>query len=125
MNFFRDASIDWKYILIITIFGLIVGASLTWYQLWQNNKLGTEAQISKPPERVADFSLTVNYLTKKMAIGGVATYDIQITFLNNFNTIDTDLWLTGIPAGITARYTPDPLPHSRRCISRCSREWPK
>lgn len=103
MHVLQSTQINWKYILIITFSGLVVGVSLTGYHLRQN----------KPEmnEITPDFSFTVNPLTQKMATGDTVSYDTHVNFLNGFSSTNIDLWIGGLPSGITATYAPDPLSH--------------
>ncbi len=105
MNIFKDSKINWRYSLIVVVLGLVVGG-LIWYQWWQG-KPGDEAV----EEKASDFSFIASPLIQKIAVGDTASYDAEITFLNNFNSTNIDLWVKGEPAGITATYAPDSLSH--------------
>ena len=67
--------------------------------------------IAVVPAGPPDFSLSVEPLTQTMAPLDSITYLAGVLFLNGFDSTSTNLWVTGVPAGVTATYSPNPLPH--------------
>lgn len=57
------------------------------------------------------FSLEINPKINTMEVRGAVSYDAEITFFNDFNSTDIELWAKGAPKGITVQYIPRKLSH--------------
>ncbi len=126
-------------LIIIVIATVIIGAGIGGFLVFRDKKTPSPQEVSPQAsgeaiepreesgvtttvsERVMQeetdgrqtprFSFIASPSTQNIAAGGAASYEAQVTFLNDFNSTAVDLWVTGVPAGMTARYAPDPLPH--------------
>jgi hypothetical protein len=67
--------------------------------------------ISVETAAAGDFTFTASTTSVTMSPGGSASMSAEVAFVNGFTSTDTDLWVTGAPAGVTAVYAPDPLTH--------------
>ena len=67
--------------------------------------------ISVESAGAGDFTFTATPPTTTMSPGGSAIVSTEVAFVNGFTSTDTDLWVTGLPAGVTGVYAPDPLTH--------------
>ncbi|MGH2636157.1 MAG: malectin domain-containing carbohydrate-binding protein [Actinomycetota bacterium] len=70
------------------------------------NAIAVESATSTP-----DFTFAASPATVTTAPGGTATFTAEVAFVNGFTSTNTDLWVTGLPAGATGVYAPDPLTH--------------
>lgn len=97
---------NWKYIYRTLLLASLVVGGLFLYQWWQGGQ-----NVEAPAVYLPDFSFTVSTPHMKIAVGSTASYDAHIAFLDDFNSTSVALWARGVPAGITAIYAPNPLPH--------------
>ena len=67
--------------------------------------------ISVESAAAGDFTFSATPTTTTMSPGGSATFSAEVAFVNGFTSTDVDLWVTGVPSGVTAVYAPDPLTH--------------
>ena len=58
-----------------------------------------------------DFVFTASPGSQTIAPGGSVIFTVNVSFTNGFTSTDVDLWTTGLPAGVTGTYSPDPLTH--------------
>ncbi|HEY3057907.1 MAG TPA: malectin domain-containing carbohydrate-binding protein [Chloroflexota bacterium] len=76
-----------------------------------HSQVVTLVVISQP-----DFSLSVSPLGQDVSAGGLSVdYDVRLTPLNQF-TDPVSLSLTGLPVGVTATYSPQPLTSSQSSL---------
>ena len=68
------------------------------------------------PVGTPDFSFRVQPLTQTMAPSDSIMYLASVSFLNGFTSSSISLSVTGLPAGVTATYSPNPLPHEGSAI---------
>ena len=69
------------------------------------------AAISMESIDTTDFSLAATPGSATVSPDGTATFMAEVTFASGFTSTDTDLWVTGLPAGVTGIFAPDPLTH--------------
>jgi len=62
-----------------------------------------------PPS--AGFSLSASPASQTIGLTGSVGYEATVTFATGFTSADVALSVAGLPQGITAVYSPNPLPH--------------
>lgn len=77
---------------------------------------GSSSAVGNPPHPAPDFSLGVTPSTQTMAPNGAATFNVDITFLNGFTSTSVAFLITGLPAGVSGVFSPNPLPHEGRSV---------
>jgi hypothetical protein len=63
---------------------------------------------------VPDFAFTVLTPSRQVPTTGRTIFDIDVKYLNGFTSSSIDLWLSGVPAGVTGHYIFDPMAHQGR-----------
>ena len=58
-----------------------------------------------------DFSLTIDQPTLTLPSSGEGFYEIDIAYLHTFTSSNIDLWVEGLPEGVSGRFQLDPLVH--------------
>lgn len=58
-----------------------------------------------------DFTFVATPAILSLGIGSSDTFTATVWFVGGFDSMLVDLWVTGVPVGVTATYDPDPLPH--------------
>jgi uncharacterized protein DUF4082/concanavalin A-like lectin/glucanase superfamily protein/Big-like domain-containing protein/galactose oxidase-like protein/Kelch motif protein len=76
----------------------------------------TEIQSDMNTALVNDFTFTASPATRTISPNGSASYDADVAFLDGFTSNNVDLWVTGLPQGVTGIYAPDPLPHQGKSV---------
>jgi hypothetical protein len=76
----------------------------------------TEIQSDMNTALVNDFTFTASPSTRTISPNGSASYDADVAFLGGFTSNNVDLWVTGLPQGVTGIYAPDPLPHQGKSV---------
>ena len=69
------------------------------------------AAIAVESATAADFTFAANPTSVTMSPGGTGTFTTEVAFVGGFTSTNTDLWVTGLPTGLTAIFAPDPLTH--------------
>ncbi len=67
--------------------------------------------IAVESNETPDFTFSATSSSATTAPAGTATFTVQVAFINEFTSTDTDLWVAGLPAGFSGIYAPDPLSH--------------
>jgi hypothetical protein len=60
---------------------------------------------------IGDFTFTASPPSVTMSPAGSGNLSTEVVFVNGFTSTDTDLSVTGLPAGVTGIFAPDPLTH--------------
>lgn len=123
--FIRSSQSSWAYLALVGALALGVGA-LTLYGENYGTEYGTEdtkiaalkfvGKGAKAKKKVPDFSFVPTVLTPKIAVGGEVSFGMQTAFRNGFNSTKTDLWVKGLPEGVSGAFMPNPLPHQGAAV---------
>lgn len=94
----------------VTAFVVIAGAAFA------GCDSSSVTEQTPPGEDEPDFSISVNPLAQAMEPDDTIHFNVDIGFLDGFSSTNIDLWVSGLPAGVTATFVPDPLPHQGRSV---------
>jgi hypothetical protein len=73
-----------------------------------------QADMTTPIGAAPDFSFAAYPSPKTIEPDGATFYEAEVTFLNGFTSYEVVFWVTGLPAGVTGEYAPNPIPHQGR-----------
>ena len=63
---------------------------------------------------IPDFAFIVLTPSRQVATTGRTLFDIDVVYLNGFTSSNVNLWLSGVPAGVTGSYIFNPMAHQGR-----------
>lgn len=58
-----------------------------------------------------DFTFTASPASQIMGVNDTIQYEADLTFVAGFNSNSTQLWVSGLPSGVTGVYNFNPVPH--------------
>lgn len=95
---------------------VIIPLSLTLFWLACTTPTASNDGDGPPEGDAPDFSLSVDPASRVMEPDDTVSFNVDIAFLNGFTSINIDLEASGLPAGVTATFVPNPLPHQGRSV---------
>lgn len=117
----KNSRSNWLYLALVGVLAFAIGSVSLYGSNYETQEVEVAAvkfagKSSKAQKKTPEFSFEPRVLVPKLGVGGSVSFDVQVAFLNGFNSTETNLWVKGLPKGVTSSYMPNPLPHQGAAV---------